>query len=378
MFFRLRHAVAAVLVLFLVPLCVRAQVAIVVKPVQVNYLQYESVFVRVAMRNLSAHPLAFGENMGLKGSLQFEIRRSDRNDPSFIRTPKDAALPDMTGVILPPGGEKSYMFNLSKSYDLRSTGRYSVKAVLRHPQLPVPYQSKEAHFNIVRGSVIWSRTVGLPLLDDGDGNDAKAVDGDAKADAKSGDAKAEADGAKEEEKHRMIKTREYRILSYFTGSSNVYCLTLEDKDNLYMLRHIGYDLGPDLRPKCEIDFLSRLSVLLPASTKVYAYYQYNTDGNLENRQILMKVDRAPRLVLDPDTGIVKVVGGREARRDVDYEEIRDIQFLEDMRDPSSSLLDEPLDPDVIRGPESLGAKEAAEKAGEKNGDKQQKSLLEGF
>ena len=360
MFFRLHRIVAAAVLLFLMPLALRAQVAIVVKPVQLNYIQYESVFVRVAMRNLSAHPLAFGEALGLKGSLQFEIRRSDRNDPTFVRALKDAALPDMTGVILPPGGEKSYMFNLSKHYDLRSTGTYSVKAVLRHPQLTTAYQSKEAHFNIVRGSVIWSRTVGLPLLDD-------AIEDDV----------VNADGTKEE-KTRMIKTREYRILSYFTGTSNIYCLTLEDKDNLYMLRHIGYDLGPDLRPKCEIDFLSRLNVLLPASTKVYAYYQYNTDGKLENRQILIKTDKAPRLVLDPDTGIVRVVGGREARKDVDYEEIRDIQFLEEMRDPKSSLLDDPLDPDVIRGPESLGAKDAAEKAGERSGDKNKKSLLEGF
>ena len=360
MFFKLRHAFAALFVLFLFPLCVRAQVAIVVKPVQVNYLQYESVFVRVAMRNLSAHPLAFGENLGLKGNLQFEIRRSDRNEPSFIRSPKDAPLPDMTGVILPPGGEKTYTFNLSKHYDLRSTGRYSVKAVLRHPQLSTPYQSKEVHFNIVRGNLIWSRTVGLPLLDDEPGEETVSEDG------------------VKTEKHRIIKTREYRILSYFTGKSHIYCLTLEDKENLYMLRHIGYDLGPDLRPKCEIDFLSRLSVLLPASTKVYAYYQYNTDGKLENRQILIKDDKPPRLVLDPDTGIVKVAGGREARKDVDYEEIRDIQFLEDMRDPKSSMLDEPLDPDAILGPESVGAKEAAEKADSRTGDKDKKSLLEGF
>ena len=356
MFSKFRHAAAAFLVLFLLPLSVRAQVAIVVKPVQVNYIQYESVFVRVAMRNLSAHPLAFGESLGLKGSLQFEIRRSDRNEPSFVRSPKDAPLPDMTGVILPPGGEKSYMFNLSKHYDLRSTGRYTVKAVLRHPQMPTAYQSKEAHFNIVRGTVIWSRTVGLPLLDDAPGETIINEDGT------------------KEEAHRMIRTREYRILSYFTGQSNIYCLTLEDKDNLYMLRHIGYDLGADLRPKCEIDFLSRLNVLLPASTKVYAFYQYNTDGKLENRQILMKTDRPPRLVLDPDSGIVKVVGGREARKDVDYEEIRDIQFLEDMRDPKSSLLDEPLD-DEIRGPESVGSKDASKKASER-GNGKSKSLFE--
>ena len=360
MFFRLHRIVAAAVLLFLMPLALRAQVAIVVKPVQLNYIQYESVFVRVAMRNLSAHPLAFGESIGLKGSLQFEIRRSDRSDPTFVRTPKDAPLPDMTGVILPPGGEKSYMFNLSKHYDLRSIGRYSVKAVLRHPQMPSAYQSKEAHINIVRGNLIWSRTVGLPLLDDSPG-----------------EVTVNEDGTKEEAL-RTIKTREYRILSYYTGSANIYCLTLEDKDNLYMLRHIGYDLGPDLRPKCEIDFLSRLSVLLPASTKVYAYYQYNTDGKLENRRILLKDDRPPRLALDPETGIVKVVGGREARKDVDYEEIRDIQFLEDMRDPKSSLLDEPLDRDTILGPESLGAKDAAEKAEELNSDKDKKSMFDGF
>ena len=359
MLFKMRHVFAAVFALLLIPVCVRAQVAIVVKPVQVNYIQYESVFVRVAMRNLSAHPLAFGEALGLKGSLQFEIRRSDRNEPSFVERLKDVPLPDMTGVILPPGGEKTYMFNLSKHYDLRSAGRYTVKAVLRHPQMPSAYQSKEAHFNVVRGTLIWSRTVGMPLLDDTPA------------------AKVNEDGTTEET-HRMIRTREYRILSYFTGRSNIYCLTLEDKDNLYMLRHIGYDLGADLRPKCEIDFLSRLNVLLPASTKVYAFYQYNTDGKLENRQILIKTDRPPRLVLDPDTGIVKVVGGREARKDVDYEEIRDIQFLEEMRDPKSSLLDEPLDPDLIRGPESLGAKDAAEKAGERTGDKDKKDLFDGF
>lgn len=360
MFFRLHRIVAAAVLLFLMPLALRAQVAIVVKPVQLNYIQYESVFVRVAMRNLSAHPLAFGEALGLKGSLQFEIRRSDRNDPSFVRSLKDASLPDMTGVILPPGGEKSYMFNLSKHYDLRSTGAYSVKAVLRHPQLTTAYQSKEAHFNIVRGRVIWSRTVGLPLLDDSPEEDQFDADG------------------KKIETHRKIKTREYRVLSYFTGKSNIYCLTLEDKENVYMLRHIGYDLGPDLRPKCEIDFLSRLNILLPASTKVYAYYQYNTDGNLENRQILMKIDKAPRLVVDPDTGIVKVVGGREARKDVDYEEIRDIQFLEDMREPKGTMLDEPLDDGSIRGPESLSAEEAAKRAEERATEEKKPDLLDGF
>ena len=107
-------------------------------------------------------------------------------------------------------------------------------------------------------------------------------------------------------------------------------------------------------------------------------FTFEEDVKLFMDSILMKTDRPPRLVLDPDTGSVKVVGGREARKDVDYEEIRDIQFLEDMRDPKSSLLDEPLDRDTILGPESLGAKDAAEKAEELNSDKDKKSMFDGF
>ena len=91
----------------------------------------------------------------------------------------------------------------------------------------------------------------------------------------------------------------------------------------------------------------------------------------------MKIDKAPRLVVDPDTGVVKVVGGREARKDVDYEEIRDIQFLEDMREPKGTMLDEPLDDGSIKGPESLGAEEAAKRVEERSGEKKP-DLLEGF
>ena len=83
-------------------------------------------------------------------------------------------------------------------------------------------------------------------------------------------------------------------------------------------------------------------------------------------------------MVDPDTGIVKVVGGREARKDVDYEEIRDIQFLEDMREPKGTLLDEPLDDGSIKGPESLGAEEAARRAEERAADEKKPDLLEGF
>ena len=89
-------------------------------------------------------------------------------------------------------------------------------------------------------------------------------------------------------------------------------------------------------------------------------------------------DDTPRLVVDPDTGIVKVVGGREARKDVDYEEIRDIQFLEDMREPKGTMLDEPLDSGSIRGPESLGAEEAARRAEERAADAKKPDLLNGF
>lgn len=312
------HVVALIFIFaYFLPSSLFAQVSMQIKVVQQNFLQYESVFLRLAIRNMSAHPLAFGESDTLKGKLRFEVVPMDSREHKVIKLLPDAKQPDLTGLILAPGTNRTFLFNLTSHYDIRKTGKYLVRAVISHPQLVESYQSNEDYFTVLRGTQVWSRTVGLPLLDD-----SKA---DASADS--------ATGANTVAKNvRKIETRQYRILKYNTGTQSVYCLSIEDKNNVYFLRHIGFDLGAELKPKCEIDFLSRLNVIVAASTKVFAYYLYTPDGELEKKNILIKTDNEPFLATDIESGIVRVVGGREARKDIDYEEIRDLPFLEDMSD----------------------------------------------
>ena len=49
------------------------QIAMKAEVAQNRFLQYEPVYLRLTMRNMSGHPLVFGEHSGLRGALRFEI-----------------------------------------------------------------------------------------------------------------------------------------------------------------------------------------------------------------------------------------------------------------------------------------------------------------
>ncbi len=273
-----------------------AQLNVRIRISQANYLQYEPIFVQVSIRNHSAHAVAFGENETLQGKLYFEIKHEKKYNVSYVPLFDKNTTPPLTGSIIPPGATREYTFQLRDYYDIRELGDYSIRAVLRHNMFDVEYFSKDSQFRVTRGSVIWQSTVGVP--------DTVGIQPDKK-----------------------VNNRTYKVVSYNTGRAMVYNLIIEDEKKLYANRRLAFDLGPELRPQCKIDFLSRLNIILPASTKVYAYYQFNVDGQLEKKKIMMKTSTTPSLVEDPKTGYVTIVGGREAQRDLDYEEIKDKPFI---------------------------------------------------
>lgn len=269
-----------------------AQIGLRVEMSQLHYLQYEPVYIRVTMRNLSGHPLAFGENEGLRGSLRFEIGSAGSRYAAL----KKNGTPPIKGFILQPGTARSFTYDASKYYDIRRLGGYSLKAVISHPQLNASYESNVIQFSIVKGVSVWQSVVGVPqyLLNKTEGR---------------------------------IPTRSYRIVSYNTGRHFLYMLLIEDRDRIYLIRRIGLDLGANLRPQCAVDDLSRLNLLVAASPKVFAFYQYDITGRLEKKEVRIKSDSTPRLVVNRDVGTVVLSGGRRARRDMDYEEIKDLPFI---------------------------------------------------
>lgn len=282
----------------------RAQIGLRVEISQMHYLQYEPVLVRVTMRNLSGHALAFGENEGLRGTLRFEIGAPYAGGYALLLGPE---TPPLKGIILPPGASRVFTFNAGKYYDIRRLGAYTLKAIVSHPQLKAAYESNTMQFSVVNGTDIWKTVVGIPqyLM------------------KKTGS---------------QIPTRQYRIVLYNTGRNFLYVLLIEDKDRIYLIRRLGLDLGINLRPQCAVDDLSRLNLLVAASPKVFAYYQYDITGRLDKKEVRIKSGSTPHLVVNKDVGTVVLSGGRPARRDMDYEEIKDLPFVSNaLNDPSRDI-----------------------------------------
>ena len=292
-----------------------AQAALRLELSQTNYIQYEPVYVMVSIRNYTAHSLVFGEAPGLKGKLDFEIETPDGR--------RSMAKP------------RHLTFCLSAYYDLRQKGRYSIRAVLSHPQFQQEYESEAAYMSVVSGMPVWTTTVGIPdLLNSSAGQNPQ---------------------------EKKIQTRKYSIVSYFTGKTSVYALVIEDSSRVYAVRRIAFDMGGNLKPKCEIDYLSRINLLVSASPKVYAYYQYDPNGNLIKKQILIKTSTTPSLIVNHKTGSVMVAGGREARKDVDYEEIKDLPFFENVN-PDMDAAFGPEDDDEDFGDEDDSSEDLSAKA----------------
>ncbi|MCF6176194.1 MAG: hypothetical protein L3J71_10555 [Victivallaceae bacterium] len=259
-----------------------ANVALRVELNRKNYLQYETVYAKLIMRNDSGHVLAFGANEKLRGSVTFEISDEFNN---VVKRRKNQQI-DIIGTIIKPGETKKMIINLGKYYQTMPTGKYSIIAYIKHAQLPLEYQSNRGHFNITQGHNVWSRTVGIPEF-------VKI------------------------NKNQKINSRTYKLKTMFDGTDEIIFLTVEDERRVYAVRKVGYTIG-ESPPKCEIDLLSRLHLLLPVSAKVFSYFIFDINGKLEKREVYKRTSTIPMLVRNHKNGIVVVAGGALARKHLDY------------------------------------------------------------
>ncbi len=259
----------------------------------------------MVLENRSASSLIFGSSKELAGTVEFEIYPSYQRRKKMLLIDKNTA-PNIKDIIIPAGTRKEMIFKLSNFYDMTEPGTYAIKAKVSHPMLSAKYASNESAFNVTRGNVVWESVAGVPNL-------AASVESPQFID----------------KTPESIKTRTYRILSSNIGKANVYTLKVEDERKIYLLKRIGFDLGANLAPKCQVDFLSRLHLIIAASPHAFAYYVFDIDGRMVSRNVLMKTETTPSLYKDPKTGVVAPVGGREAIKDVDYSEISKLPFLSD-------------------------------------------------
>jgi hypothetical protein len=267
---------------FLAPTA-RGQVALKLLMSRKYYLQYETVYAKVVMRNDSGRPLAFGHDKKLRGKLLFEITRID--DTSVPRTGK--GTPSVIGTVMRPGEIKDYVVPISKYYDTSQLGRYRIVAYVSHASMKKEYQSNYHGFVVKPGVLLWSRTVGIPTFIPG------------------------------KDQAKKIKTITYKIKSLYDGRRKIIYLCVEDKKIIYSAKKIGYEMS-DTIPSCETDSFSRLHLLLRSTPKIYGYFVYNPKGTLEQRAVYKTTSTIPVLVRSPKTGTVIIAGGRKATKDIDY------------------------------------------------------------
>lgn len=268
-----------------------AQVGLMLYVNQSNYLQYEAVYAKVLFRNYSGHTLAFGDNEKLTGSLDFIIETPDKR---FAQKRKKE-MPPIKGLILRPGETKDVIVKVSDYYKIVELGKYKIKAIVKHSQFASEYESNPVIFKVSKGIKVWEETVGVPNMGDSE--------------------------------NKKIASRTYKIVSLFDGKDKVFFMIIEDRDRIYSLKRIGYEMS-SIRPECEIDSLSRLHILLKTSPSVYSYFVFDINGQLEEKEVYKKTSTEPRLIRNDDSGGVSVAGGRRARKDVEYKEENDLPFLE--------------------------------------------------
>jgi hypothetical protein len=245
------------------------------------YIQHEMVQAYLTMRNSSGQALIFGAASEFKGHLEIELL-----DSQGRKLKGSGAKVDLRGLILRAGTDQTIRVNLNKWVPITKKGSYQVRMFLSHPMLENEYQSNSIYFDVSPGEIYWSKKFGIPKID-----------------AQSNDTPS------------PIRTYNLRALQ---DKADVYLfLFIEDDKKIYAIENIGMLLGRK-HAACEVDFLNRLHILLPVSSKLFQYFVFDWNGEREVNKVYRSAKNIPVLFRNPQTGEVSVVGGEIAQRGIDY------------------------------------------------------------
>ncbi len=248
------------------------------------YMQYEPVYACITLRNDSGRALLFGHDPKLQGFIYFLIR--DTKGRTIAKRP-DKEI-STAGILLKPGETRNLVIQVNDHYQLDEPGTYSINVCLAHNMLPRELRCKtERTFQIDTGIEIWSAKVGVPDLSENASSKAPA------------------------------KERKYSIRTLLDPPSKHYYLFVEDDEMVYGVSRIGKEIGIE-KFKAEVDMLGRIHLLMPISPRVFHYLTFSLDGVNTASTFWRTSDSIPTIYRDPKNGIVRRVGGTEAKPGLDF------------------------------------------------------------
>jgi hypothetical protein len=247
---------------------VQAQVQVVVELEQEQVLPGESLRVAARVINYSGQTLSLGQD---NHWLQFMIET-----PEGIPVSCRGNVPVEEAFELPSSKMATKRVDLTPYYDFERPQRYLLTATVRIAAWGQEVRSKPVVFDVVRGSTLWEREVGLPVP----GGEVRAP---------------------EVRRYMLQQALHIKKMKLYARVTDV------SGSRIYATLPLGLMLSIS-DPEKQIDAQTRLHVLWQTGARDFTYCVVDPDGKMVRRETHEFTDSRPVLRRDKE-GHLLVVGG---------------------------------------------------------------------
>lgn len=252
-----------------------AQVEVEVVMPQDQFLPNENIPVRVRIINHAAETLNFDTTDWLTYSVEA------RNGEVMERSPSVVAP---HGFEIKPGEMATTHTEVSPSFQLTKTGRYSISTTVTIKQWGRTFSSKPLFFDLVHGNTLWSQEFGVPQA-------------------------ANAPGAPEVRKYSLVEATLKNQLSLYLRLSD------SSGERIYLLKQLGVMMSFS-NPKGLTDSYNFLHVLYQSASRQYRYLVIDPNGEIILRNTYAYTESAPHMKTEED-GSISLLGGARLVADND-------------------------------------------------------------
>jgi len=248
-----------------------------------RYLRYEKITVLLTVRNYSGNTMLFSSK---DAKIFFKIQHTNTGMPAKCL---DLQANPAQSLILGPGQSKELNITLNSIYNMQKEGVYEITAYLNHPRSSRTHVSNTIDIEVRSGSPILGKTIGLPSNSN----------------------------------NGIIKSVNVILMLFTDVNSKIYCLRVEDEDNIYATLRLGpYISGT--HPQLDVDGTSSIHILIQVAPRLYSYLTYSFIGrNLKLRQQRYYIPENGSPELERKKGFLHITHAKIAELGTDYELLKE-------------------------------------------------------
>lgn len=258
----------AALLFLLLPAALLAQVEARLSLEQDVFLPGETVTAAVQVSNFSGRKLTFGREPQW---VRFHVEAVEGAVVNQLADPAESGE-----FALDSSTRGTLRYDVQPLFDLSRPGRYRITATITTPEHE-EVRSAPVPFEVIRGSRLWEREVGVPGKDE------------------SGRRKYLLQQA-----NNLRDVRLYIRITDATESSTIKVIRVG--------RMVSF-----ARPQPVVDRLARLHLLNQMTAEEYLYLVVDPEGVIVSREVYGMTDRRPQIRVN-DAGDVAVIGGERRRQ----------------------------------------------------------------